>query len=375
MRQEKFRTGGHAAQPNHTGRRQHILHQSMEERDNILIVDDRGDNLVALETALKPLGVTAVTALSGVEALRASLNHCFALAIIDARMPGMDGYELAELLRGQPETRDMPIIFLTAADHDECTVAKAYRSGAVDFLFKPLNRDILLGKVGIFLELYRKKRALADKVAELLAVKEQLELANRTLTDMSFVDGLTGIRNRRYFDETLTREWKRAVREKTALSVIMADIDGFKSYNDLYGHLEGDECLRKIAKALAAAVRRPADFVARFGGEEFSVVLPETREDGAAAMARDILAIVRAMTIPHASSIVPGVDRVTVSLGVATAFPAEGSSMDQVMAAADKSLYEAKRSGRDRAMAVQCHTDCLPAEEGVSPPATTGSPR
>ena len=319
--------------------------------DSILIVDDRQENLVSLESVLKPLGVTVVKALSGNEALRAALSSCFIMAIIDVRMPGMDGYELAGLLRAQPESRNMPIIFLTAADYNEQLVFKGYESGAVDYLFKPLNPQILLSKVGIFLEVHRQRKALAEKVAELQLVKEELEQANRRLLSLSYVDGLTGVPNRRYFDEMLQQEWRRATRDKQALSLLMIDVDGFKAFNDHYGHLEGDSCLREIARNLAATVKRPGDVLARYGGEEFVVMLPDTELEGARIVAEDMRESVARLSIPHACSVVHGRDCITVSLGVATAHPVPDMASALLIEAADTALYKAKRGGRDRAVA------------------------
>lgn len=323
----------------------------MKECDSILIVDDRSENLATLESVLASLGVSTVKALSGNDALRAALHNSFVMAIIDVRMPGMDGYELAGLLRAQQETRNLPIIFLTAADYDEELVFKGYETGAVDYLFKPYNPQMLLSKVGIFLELHRQRRLLDEKVVELLLVKEELEQANRRLLNLSYVDGLTGVPNRRYFDEILQQEWRRAVRDKHSLSLLMIDIDGFKAYNDHYGHLEGDTCLRDIARTLAATVKRPGDVIARYGGEEFVAVLPNTELDGACLVAEEIRVGIARLSIPHDCSVVDGRDCVTVSLGVATAQPAPTSIPSSLIDAADKALYSAKHAGRDQAMA------------------------
>ncbi|WP_243439041.1 diguanylate cyclase domain-containing protein [Fundidesulfovibrio soli] len=332
-------------------------HVGNDARDKILLVDDRSENLTALACVLSALDVTCVNALGGEEALRAALNESFALAIVDVRMPGMDGYELATLLRTQRENRAMPIIFLTAAAYDEHHVFKGYTSGAVDFLYKPVNADILLGKVAVFLELHRQRKELAEKVEELTRIKDELERANYALLRMSMADGLTGLHNRRCLDETLEREWRRAAREGRPVSLVMADIDGFKPYNDFYGHLEGDNCLREVARLLSGTARRPADFVARFGGEEFAMVLPGTDHEGAMELADEVLARVRMLAIPHAGSVVDGVRHVTLSLGVATARPSEESNPQHLLDAADKALYEAKRGGRDRAFGVRCVMD------------------
>lgn len=328
-----------------------------DARDKILLVDDRNENLTALSCVLSSLDVACVKALDGEQALRSALNDNFALAIVDVRMPGMDGYELAGLMRAQPEHRTLPIIFLTAAAYDEGHVFRAYTSGAVDFLHKPINPDILLGKVAVFLELHRQRKELGEKVAELTRIKEELEQANYALLRMSMADGLTGLNNRRSLDDTLEREWRRAAREGRPVSLVMADIDCFKPYNDFYGHLEGDNCLREVARMLSGAARRPADFVARFGGEEFAMVLPGTDHDGAMELAEEVLARVRMLAIPHAGTEVEGVQHVTLSLGVATARPSEDSFPQHLLDAADKALYEAKRGGRDRAFGVRCVMD------------------
>jgi diguanylate cyclase (GGDEF)-like protein len=158
-------------------------------------------------------------------------------------------------------------------------------------------------------------------------------------------DGLTGLYNRRHFDQMIDREWKRARREGTALSFLMIDVDEFKHFNDTYGHLEGDDCLRRIATALAHAVQRPGDLVARYGGEEFGVLLPLTDARGAADLAHHIRRAIRHEQIPHTGC---ATGLVTVSTGVATLYPDLLSHYEQLVRDADTALYRAKQSGRDR---------------------------
>ena len=184
---------------------------------------------------------------------------------------------------------------------------------------------------------------LESQVAQRTA---ELEVANEALTRMTLVDGLTGIANRRWFDDVLEREWRRAARNGVALGLIMLDIDFFKSYNDAYGHLAGDDCLRRVAGALAAAVRRPGDLAARYGGEEFAVVLPQTDAVGALAVAEELRERIEALGIVHVPSSVS--DHVTVSLGVASVVPDGDDRWLGIIAAADRALYRAKHEGRNR---------------------------
>jgi diguanylate cyclase (GGDEF)-like protein len=178
--------------------------------------------------------------------------------------------------------------------------------------------------------------------------RERLELlwANQELTRLSSLDGLTGIANRRYFDDYLNSELNRAVRNGNKLSLVMLDIDFFKFYNDTYGHQEGDRCLQLVAKMLRETVKRPGDLVARYGGEEFVVVLPETGIEGAARVAENLRFNVANLNIEHRNSKVS--DHVTISLGVTSIIPAEASSPEELIAQADAALYHAKDTGRDR---------------------------
>jgi len=185
--------------------------------------------------------------------------------------------------------------------------------------------------------------AIAIKQAELY---QQLQAANLKLERLASLDELTQLANRRRFDQYLEMEWRRQVREQTPLSLILCDIDSFKSYNDTYGHPGGDECLRQVAGAIGNAVNRPADLVARYGGEEFAVILPNTAIQGAVLVAEHIQLKIAALQLPHAGSQVS--PYVTLSLGVASIVPASESGAEILIAAADQALYQAKRLGRDR---------------------------
>ncbi|QGQ98539.1 diguanylate cyclase [Paenibacillus psychroresistens] len=193
--------------------------------------------------------------------------------------------------------------------------------------------------------------AISTDITTYKLEREKLEEVNSVLQQLSSIDGLTSIANRRYFDENLEREWRRAIRKKTELSLIMIDIDYFKSFNDTYGHLSGDECIKTVAQVLNSSVNRPGDLAARFGGEEFIVLLPDTELEGAMKVARSIRATVEALQIVHAGSLIN--DYVTVSLGVATISPGVEQTAKELVYAADQVLYEAKQNGRNRISAVR----------------------
>jgi len=325
----------------------------------ILIVDDRPENLLTLEQLLDEPDIDIVRATSGEEALAQSLDHDFALVLLDVQMPGMNGYEVAELMRGNKKTRNVPIIFVTAEISNMQYVFKGYESGAVDYLFKPLDARVFQSKVGVFIELFRQKEALREKTIELdqrlidlETLQQQLEETNEQLLILSITDGLTGLLNKRQFDIIYGEEWRRACRSRSPLSVIMLDIDHFKAYNDTYGHMVGDECLVKVAHAVAKTVRRDVDKVARIGGEEFAVILPDTDFSGATHVAEMIREAIAEVCIEHRSSETAA--HVTASLGVSTTIPSPGEEpRTGLIEMADEALYKAKSSGRNRCHGMQ----------------------
>ncbi|WDP84159.1 MAG: diguanylate cyclase [Desulfobacter sp.] len=318
----------------------------------ILIVDDRPENLLTLEQVLDSPDLDVIRAESGHEALEKTLDHEFALILLDVQMPVMDGYETATLLRGNKRTKNIPIIFVTAVNKEEAHVFRGYGSGAVDYLFKPLATDVLTSKVKIFIELHNQRQLLEEKtkeldarVAELQALKYELEESNEKLRQLSSLDGLTDLPNRRFFDETLVREWQRGRRRKTPLTLIIADIDHFKAYNDAYGHVIGDDCLKKVAKGLDKSILRDVDTIARYGGEEFAAILPETDQKGGVLIAKRMLTTIDKMNITHEHS--ETTDHVTISLGLATVIPNKKTNATHLIQSADQALYLAKASGRN----------------------------
>ncbi|MCP4720610.1 MAG: diguanylate cyclase [Desulfobacteraceae bacterium] len=319
---------------------------------SILIVDDRPENLLSLEQVLESPMLNIVRANSGHEALEKTLDHEFALILLDVQMPVMDGYETATLLRGNKKTKNIPIIFVTAATKERSQVFLGYGSGAVDYLFKPLEPDVLTSKVKIFLELYRQRRLLEEKtreldakVMELETLQCKLEKSNEKLRKLSSLDGLTDLPNRRFFDETMTQEWQRGTRRQKPLSLILADIDHFKAFNDAYGHVIGDDCLKKVANGLGKSILRDVDTIARYGGEEFAAILPETDKAGGILIIQRMLKKIQDLKIAHNAS--PTADHVTVSFGLSTMVPRTNIQPTQLIESADSALYLAKNSGRN----------------------------
>ena len=316
---------------------------------NILIVDDRTENLLVLESLLENIDCNIIKATSGNEALSLMLYYEFALVLLDVQMPDMDGFETAEYIRMNSKTRYVPIIFVTAISKEQKCIFKGYEIGAVDYLFKPIEPIMLQSKVKVFLELYNQKKMIEEQARLLeMKVKELSELqeANFKLESLSTLDGLTGIPNRRSFDDYIEMSIKSCTRLNKPISLIMADIDFFKGYNDNYGHLKGDDCLINVAKSISLSVKRPLDFVTRYGGEEFAVILPETDEEGAKIIAEIIRKNVEELEIAHKSSDVSAY--VTLSLGTTTKSSSIQYSKNELIEHADKALYNSKSNGRNQ---------------------------
>ena len=294
-----------------------------EERQLVLIVDDEPLNVRLLNEILRE-DYDIRFATRGKQALEVAEEQAPDLILLDVVMPEMDGYEVCRQLKADPATADVPVIFLSSLHRDD-DVIRGLDLGAVDYIGKPFNAQIVRLRVRLHMELKRARDVLAD---------------------LSQTDGLTGIANRMRFDDVLDREWVRASRSGQPLSLVLVDIDHFKLFNDHYGHLAGDDCLRQVARSLASCIERPTDLVARYGGEEMACVLPDTPAAGALRVAERLLAAVRDLAIPHARS--GAGDHVTISLGVATAIPTADTTHRELVSAADEALYRAKEAGRDR---------------------------
>ena len=267
------------------------------------------------------------------------------LVLMGYVMEGLDGIEAFARIKSREHLRDIPLIMITAKTEDRFLKA-AFNAGAMDFIAKPFSPVVLMARVDSALMLKKEMDRRKMREEELLGVTRLLEKANIKLQELTSIDGLTGIANRMFFEQFLEREWKRAIRYSRQLSLIMVDIDMFKDFNDNYGHLAGDECLKNIARALDENTKRPGDLVARYGGEEFAVVLPETDTEGALNLAERLRQAVKGLHIPHKCSTVCSV--VTASVGVATMAPSESAAPNDLIDQADKALYQAKTRGRNR---------------------------
>jgi len=319
----------------------------------ILVVDDTPANLFAMRRLLAQIDAELVEAASGNEALARCLDERFALILLDVNMPEMDGYEVATLLASEPLNRDTPIIFVTAAYADDLNKLKGYRSGAVDYIAKPVNDAILLSKVKVFLELETGRQRLARTLSTLEQRNQQLqvEIAERRrieeqMRHQATHDQLTGLPNRALFIETLDRFLSRAQRHGESFALLYVDIDGFKQVNDGHGHHAGDMLLQAFSQRLRAALRGE-DVVARLGGDEFGVLLGKASDaDAIQQKCVDLCEMLRApyrLTVNgHALTA-----HVGASIGAAIAIR-HGGTRDELVQAADHAMYEAKRSGKNQ---------------------------
>lgn len=263
----------------------------------------------------------------------------------DLVMPGMNGLMLLSLFRSNPATKNVPIVVLSTKE-DPKIKGEAFAIGATDYLVKWPDEIEVLARVRAHSRSYLAQQQRDEALRALRILKVELERKNAELEALSCRDGLTGVLNRRGFDDYLNKEWLRAIRQRHDVGLLLIDVDHFKDYNDNYGHQGGDECLRKVAFALGAALKRPSDIVARYGGEEFGVVIPATSIDGGAMIADALCKSVAALRIPHAFSATA--PYVTVSIGVATIQPQPGDSTDSLIRLADDALYAAKAGGRNQ---------------------------
>lgn len=294
----------------------------------LLLVDDQPVNIQTLYQIFAD-DHEVFMATSGEQALALCRDKQPDLVLLDVIMPGMDGLETCQRLKEDADTADIPVIFVTSQNSPE-EETHGLEVGAVDFISKPVNPAVVRARV-----------------------KTQLTLKAQTdaLRMLASLDGLTGVPNRRIFDERLDAEWRACRRSASPLSLLMVDVDHFKLYNDHYGHLDGDQCLKAIASALASSVERGRDMLARFGGEEFVCLLPDTDLEGAKHIAEKLRQAVEGLAIPHVESKTAAT--VTVSLGVATTAQCDALEPPELLKVADEQLYLAKQSGRNRVCGVQ----------------------
>jgi len=301
------------------------------KKNSVLIIDDETANIIALTNILSPEYET-YAAKNGSDAIMLAKEHLPDLILLDILMPEMDGYEVISILKGSEDTRSIPVIFLSGLGNSEAE-EKGLILGASDYITKPFHSSIVK-----------------------LRVQNQIQFSSQfnIVKALSLMDELTGLFNRRGFDSRLRLEWSRARREQTPISVMMIDIDNFKKYNDVYGHLQGDIALQSVAKIIEQTLKRPADFCARWGGEEFVALLPDTELPGALRVAEQIRKNVEDTQITCSDG---DITNTTVSIGVNINMPKQDVLVQDFIAGADHALYAAKESGRNRVCKYEKYTD------------------
>lgn len=312
----------------------------------IMIVDDSDASRILLETILQRSGYHNLV-------MADSANHAFDrlkkadsvsngdpvdLILMDIVMPGIDGIDATRLIKSNKRLKDIPIIMVTVRNEEE-SLEQAFNAGAIDYINKPVRKIELRARI-------RSVLRLKQEIDHRKARERELQVLTRKLEQLSNLDGLTHLPNRRCFDRIWAKEWRRAVRQAKPISIMMIDIDFFKLYNDCLGHLMGDMSLKKVAAAISETLIRPGDFMARYGGEEFVVILPDTDMATACRIGEQVRRTVAELKIEHKASRID--DILTISIGIAGTLPCGKVESRSLLSAADEALYEAKRRGRNR---------------------------
>ena len=293
----------------------------------ILVIEDSGSERMFLQLYLVKQGHEVLIAENGIAGVAMFAETAPDLVLLDMLMPDMDGRETVRRIRALSDEW-VPVIFLSGQDATE-DIEAALDAGGDDYLVKPFKPKILNAKI--------------RSMQRIAAMRQRLVEANIKLTHLAEIDGLTGLPNRHRLDQKLNEEVGRCARARLPLSVILLDIDHFKRFNDTYGHLIGDACLKLVGQSLVAELHRPADLVGRYGGEEFCVVLPDTALAGAVTIAEQLRKAVSALVLQTDAE--PA--RLTISLGVTTLVPQPGAKADDLLKPADAALYQAKADGRN----------------------------
>jgi diguanylate cyclase (GGDEF)-like protein len=308
-------------------------------RGRVLVVDDQPVNLQLMAEVLRD-SYDVLVATSGARALEIASSGSADLILLDVEMPEMDGIEVCSRLKADPRTRAVPVLFVSARSgvQDE---ARGFDAGGVDYIIKPVSGPLVCARVRTHLE---------------------LKIARDALERMAMIDGLTGIANRRRFDDALQSEWRRSARGGRPLALILFDVDHFKRFNDSWGHVRGDECLRSVAAVLSEECHRAADVVARYGGEEFALILPDTTAAGALDVVRRLLRRFEQLRIPGGGGESGPPTEVSLSGGGVTLVPTVDGDPTEALNLADHLLYQAKAAGRKRVLYRDLTDEGSPAE-------------
>lgn len=303
----------------------------------ILVVDDSRSIRQLVGECLKDLGHQVDFAEDGDQCMKIIKQSPVDLILMDVEMPGLNGMQTTRAIRELKDPDWFPIIFLTSHGDDESFV-DGIMAGGDAYLQKPLNPLRLQYTIMTMERIYVMRQKLQQTQSE-------LSFANQQLQHLAMFDELTGLANRRHFDQTLEMQFALSWRSKSPLSLILCDIDYFKFYNDTYGHQQGDNCLAAVAEVIGKESRRSCDLACRYGGEEFTVILPNTDRIGAIRVAERIRLAVFEQQIPHSGSKVAAC--VSLSLGTAT-FQGQFKLPTELTLSADLALYQAKQMGRNR---------------------------
>lgn len=322
----------------------------------ILIVDDQNAIRVALSAELDRCGHRVLEASSADWGLELFKRHRPDLVLLDVEMPQYDGYWAARAMRAAEPGGWTPIIFLSQRDQER-DIWQGIEAGGDDYLIKPVSPMVLHAKL-------RAMQRLAQMRERLVLLSDELRSANAQLHELSTVDSLTGLMNRRAFDDYLHSELEQARREQQPLTLMLCDVDHFKRFNDRQGHVEGDACLRQVAQLLRDTCRRPADRAARYGGEEFALLLPRTPRSGAMTYARALMRLVAQRQVAHPDS--PVASYITLSGGITTCVPDASTTSEGLLLRADDALYTAKAQGRNRFFSYEMQMDT--EEQRPQPP-------
>jgi diguanylate cyclase (GGDEF)-like protein len=320
----------------------------------IIVVDDSEAFLTAMGALLRDAGYEDIHLLSSGRELLRYMDQSDSdgkplqgidLILMDVKMPELDGIATLRAVKASPRHEDIPVLMISAQEQ-ESLIEAAFEAGAVDYVSKPIKKLDLHARIRSALRLKREMDRRKAREDDLVVLNSHLEHANKELHRLSCTDSLTQVANRRYFEDILNREWNRAKRSGTSLSIIMIDIDHFKEFNDTFGHVAGDKCLAKVSETLSMLVLRSSDVLARYGGEEFVTLLAGADTEGAVALAETMRLQIEQLAIPHAAQ----VDKkfVTISLGVASLVPQTEAKAWSLLRYADDALYKAKHAGRNR---------------------------
>jgi len=331
----------------------------------VLLIDDQRTIIKGIELLLAhAFDINLHTCSDPGQALKIAKHIGPTVVLLDIQMPDIDGFAVLEQFRADPSICDVPVIMLSANEDPE-TKAKAFTLGADDYLIKAPEKIELIARIRYHSKAYINNLERQSAYQELEENRIKLEAAVFELERLSTLDGLTKIYNRRHFDTIILREWGRAKRESTPISLIMIDIDHFKQYNDHYGHLEGDSCLIQVAQTLTNTLKRSTDHVARYGGEEFIVTLPSTNTKEAAHVAERLRQSIADLALQHANSETD--DIVTISLGVSSCVPEGSEKHESLISSADQALYQAKEQGRNRVVTLSKADKATSSEHDVLP--------